>query len=162
MRRGIDTVVLGGTLLCAACVPAGGNFQGGGFGPGPGPANPATATARELNEFLADGSAYIEHFANGPWGPSYECGYFSGDGYYESIWVNDYGDYDEFDGAWSVRGSQLCIDGGWYSGDGPLGCVTGEWSTGDSLLLVDGSNQVIAELFAYDGPGEYYDNACFF
>ena len=149
--------------LLVACVPVGGpGFQ---TGQGSGGGGSPTATAQEISTFLSNASALISHYDQGL--VALECGYFGSDGSYESFVFEAYPDgtyyedsYDEFYGGWSVRGSQLCINGrsdyGWMG----IGCTTAEWSMDDTMLLIDDRDEVVAEIFAYDGPGEYWDNEC--
>ncbi|MGF1623872.1 MAG: hypothetical protein ACFCVH_03225 [Alphaproteobacteria bacterium] len=151
-----------GSLAMTACVPGGGpGFQS--VGPG---FNPASATTRDIIAYLSDASVYITHFdAQGPL--EVECGYFGSDGSYESFAFEadfdgsySYNTYAEFYGGWSAQDDRLCINGAWDYGGPGLGCTAVEWSLDDTLLLIDGRDEVVAEIFAYDGPGEYWDNEC--
>ncbi len=152
------------TVALGACVPAGGGVQtgpgpGGGGGVGPASQSPV-ANAREINQYLSNGSALIEYFEGTQWDGSFECGYFDANGSYESFWVDWSGEEDDFVGGWSVRGSRLCINGTWFSGSAHFGCNLAEWSLDDTLLLINSRDQIVAEITAYDGPQEYYQYGC--
>lgn len=158
-----------GSMAMTACVPGGGpgfqsggaGFQGGGSG-----FNPASATARDIIGYLSNASVEIAYYAvNGL--VEIECGYFGGDGSYESFGFEAYPDgsfyyetYAEFYGSWSAQDGRLCINGSWDYGEPGLGCTAVEWSLDDTLLLIDGRDEVIAEIFAYDGFGYYIDAGC--
>ena len=149
-------------ILLSACVPAGDNFQPG-PGPGPGTAvgpgsQSPVATSREIVQYVSNGSAFIEYFEGSVHPGSYECGYFDANGYYESAWANSqYLILDDFVGSWSVRGSELCFQGSWFDGSAHFGCNLAEWSLDDTMLLIDRSDRVVAEITTFDGPGEYSD-----
>ena len=171
MRSNLIAVTLGATTLLGSCVPAGGNFQGGGRpgggfsgGPGPGVRYPV-ATADEIIRFVSGASTYIESFCD--WGLcQLECGFFDPNGSYESIAYSVYGDgsysYDEwyeFYGSWSARDGELCIQGSWDDGEPGLGCMLAEWNTtDDALLLIDRRDEVAAVVTTFPGPGAYYDD----
>ncbi len=162
-------VAVAGSLAMTSCVPGGGpGFQsgGGGFqGAGPG-FSQASASAREIIAYLANASVYITHYD--VYGLLWiECGYLSREGAYESFSFEAEPDgsyyentYDEFYGSWSAQDGRLCISGvlGYVWG-GPA-CSAVEWSLDDTLLLIDGRDEVIAEIFAYDGFGYYADAEC--
>ena len=157
MRRYGSATAAGLVAVLGGCVPNSGGYQ-----PPPGPAGASpVATTSEIIRYVSDGSAFIEYLEGSPYG-GYECGYFAPNGSYESFWA-DYDEiiYDDFYGSWSVRGSQLCFHGYWDSGDVHFGCNLAEWSLDDTLLLINSRDQVVAEIFTYDGPGEY-DYGCGF
>lgn len=156
MKLGNMTAILPLAAAIAGCVPAGGGYQPG-PGPAVGPANqPSTATSQEIVQYVSNGSAFIEYFEGSPISGSYECGYFDSNGDYDAYWT-DYRGEDDFYGGWSVRGNQLCFHGQWSDGSAHIGCNLAEWSTVDTLLMINGSNQVVVEIRTSDGPAEYND-----
>ena len=146
--------------LLAGCEPAGDAYQSGtGYG-GP-PAGSPVATPDEINRYLSDGLVDIVHYDVSPLEGAEECGYFASNGGYDAYAMDWSGLDSWFRGSWWVRGSELCIDGQWdIAGFTHVGCNLVEWSRDDTLLLIDRSDQVVAELTAYDGPREYVQRRC--
>lgn len=168
-------LAIGLPAALAGCVPAGGNFQGGGApgggiasGPQSGPAvRYPVATAREIREFVSGSSTYIEYYCNGELCAA-ECGFFGHDGSYEADLYEIYPDgsyyiedYEVLYGGWSAREGELCINAGGEFGTEPLGCFLTEWNTSDdALLLIDSRDDVIASVMTWSGASYFYDYGC--
>lgn len=182
-----NAVALGVCIALGSCAPAGQGgppVSDGGYGAPVGqpdsgysaPTSPPAgsspiATGSEIQGYLYDGSVEVAWYDDGQALYQVECGFVDAGGRYEAdafeTEPDGYYSYDWWvaaDGAWYVNGSQLCANITYY--DEVTGeqwptsqCYTAEWSTEDSLLLIDGRDQIAAEIFAWDGR-EHYQAGC--
>jgi hypothetical protein len=139
----------------------------GGYGSPP-PATPV-ASAGEIQNYLYNGTVEVNWYDSSELLYQIDCGFIDGYGTYEADSFESEPDgyyyYESWmpaDGTWSVQGSQVCLNLTYYdeaTGERfPLNeCFTAEWSTDDSLLLIDGSNRIAAEVFAWDGKDRFLD-----
>jgi len=164
IRSGLLPCALG---LLAGCVPAGASgVQSGSQEAAWSP----VATAEQIESYLGDASASVHQYVSDTL-DAVECGYFASDGSYEAISyaTKPDGTYTDdsiykFHGGWTTRGSQLCITGSYTGPSGYLepgpGCAVAEWSDERTLLLIDGRDEVMAEIVAFAGPSQYRDQMC--
>jgi len=174
MSAGRQAAIAGLVGLVCGCLPqtgsgSGGSGTGSGFGQ-PFGSSPL-ATAAEIDRFVRDGSAFIEHYDRGE-RTHIECAYFAANNNFEStVFELDYGSYSwdgksNFSGAWDTQGDRLCFTGSYYGTASPwfrppatehdFGCYVVEWSADDdALLLIDAYDDVVATIITSDGPGNF-------
>lgn len=171
MRAGRTLLVLGAAGLLSACVQQTGISSGGSGSGGTGqrPGSPI-ATASEIDRFVRDGSAFIEHYDRGE-RTHIECGYFARNYNYNAIVFElDYDSYTrdgmaKYSAAWGLRGDRLCfLESFHHSATSPWfrppaladGCYAVEWSTKENaLILISPRDEVLATIITSDGPGKF-------
>ncbi|MGF1625379.1 MAG: hypothetical protein ACFCVH_10880 [Alphaproteobacteria bacterium] len=162
-------LVIGTVGQLSACLPQ----TGGGGSSASQPAGSPVATASEIDRYIRNGSAFVEHFDRGE-RTHIECGYFAGNNNYDAITFElDYDSYSwdgtaRFSAGWDIRGSRLCfIDSFYHDATSPWfmppaltdGCYVAEWSTtDDALILISPTDEILATIITDDGPGNYQRN----
>ena len=176
MVSGRAAVMAGLAGMLCGCLPQSGAGTGAaGSGGGQSFASSPLASGPEIERFVRDASAFIEHYYRGE-RTHIECAYFAGNYNFESIVFElDYDSYSwdgksNFSGAWDTQGDRLCFTGSYYGTTSPwfrppetehdFGCYVAEWSADDdALLLIDAYDEVVATIIADDGPGNF-ERAC--
>lgn len=176
MRVGRLLLVMGAIGQLTACLPQTGGGSGGSGGGGSGqPAGWPVATAFEIDRYIRNGSAFVEHYDRGE-RTHIECGHFDGSYNYDAT-IFELDEYDDsyswdyraqFSAAWDIVGDRLCFVDSFYHTPTytPFfppeltdGCYVVEWSTNDdALILISPTDEILATIITDDGPGNYQRN----